>query len=103
MEKECNNRKYKNPKRFIIGIISILLAIGAGVSNRLIDWVFKTWPHLSAEELLYQLTAPVEGTNQGMILDAVKHCVPMMVLGAVLAIALYNFVKKKRKFFGANT
>lgn len=44
---------------FIAGL-SVLLALS-------VRWMFATWTNLSMDELVYHLTAPLDGTNTDMI------------------------------------
>ena len=51
---------------FIAGL-SVLLALS-------VRWMFATWTNLSMDELVYHLTAPLDGTNTDMIWDYVRVC-----------------------------
>lgn len=57
-------------------MVEVILTLAAGavaaLTYTLVKWVFKTWNHLSMDELMYQLNAPMEGTNQEMIREAVE-------------------------------
>jgi phosphoglycerol transferase len=70
------------------GMLSTVLCTSAA-------WMFDTWQHLSMEELLYQLNAPIEGTNMEMIEDYVISCVPTDVL--VLALMLILLIAARKK------
>ena len=48
----------------ILTIFWGMLAVLLGCS---VFWMFKTWPKLNMDELLYQLNAPMEGTDLSMI------------------------------------
>lgn len=50
----------------VFSIILETLAILLACSTR---WMFRTWTNLSMDELVYHLTAPLEGTNTDMIQD----------------------------------
>lgn len=47
----------------VFSIILETLAILLACSTR---WMFRTWTNLSMDELVYHLTAPLEGTNTDM-------------------------------------
>lgn len=93
MQKE--NKKLFFIGRMIAGTVVCLLTMFAGLSIGLIRWVFATWSNLSASELLYQLKAPVEGTNKEMIREAVMYCLPW-ILG-FLAVGILIVVWSRRK------
>ena len=58
---------------FIAGL-SVLLALS-------VRWMFATWTNLSMDELVYHLTAPLDGTNTDMIWDYVRVCaVPTIIV-----------------------
>ena len=54
--------------RFIIFWCMILLSILLFYS---IKWMLHTWNNLKMSELMYQLKAPIAGTNKDMIVDFV--------------------------------
>lgn len=72
----------------LFGMLSTVLCTSAA-------WMFDTWQHLSMEELLYQLNAPIEGTNMEMIEDYVISCVPTDVLVLALMLILLTAARKK--------
>lgn len=76
----------------VIPVISALLCFA-------VDWMFVTWPHLKMEELVYQLNAPVEGTNQDIIISFVEMCVPGTVLVLLAMIGIFIALKKDRKTY----
>lgn len=55
----------------VFSIILETLAILLACSTR---WMFRTWTNLSMDELVYHLTAPLEGTNTDMIQDYCGKC-----------------------------
>ena len=59
----------KNILRIVETFISVLLITLAGLLSFSIAWMFKTWTNLTMDELVYHLTAPLEGTNTDMIKD----------------------------------
>lgn len=70
----------------------ILLAFSVG-------WMLQTWTNLTVDELVYHLKAPLEGTNQGMLLDYLNRCaVPSVLICLVLIILLVSF-RKNRKYY----
>ena len=50
-----------------ISVVMVGLAILLGFSVR---WMFKTWPNLAVDELVFHLTEPLSGANQ----DSTVYC-----------------------------
>lgn len=75
---------------FIIVTLAVLICFS-------IKWMFDTWTNLSMEELVYHLTAPLEGTNEEMIWQYVRVCIVPTVLIMVGISALVVFGRKKEK------
>ena len=74
---------------FIAGL-SVLLAIS-------VRWMFATWTNLSMDELVYHLTAPLDGTNTDMIWDYVRVCaVPTILVIFFLILILIAWRKKEK-------
>lgn len=75
-----------------IPVLSVLLCLA-------LEWMFDTWPHLKMEELVYQLNAPVEGTNQDIFIGFIEKCIPGTMLMLLLVIGLILGLRKYRKKF----
>lgn len=60
-----------------------------------VRWVMTTWAHLSMEELVYQLNAPIAGTNSDLILQGVLWIGLPLLAGLVLAVVLLRKVRGK--------
>ena len=60
-----------------------------------VRWVMTTWAHLSMEELVYQLNAPIAGTNSDLILQGVLWIGLPLLVGLVLAVVLLRKVRGK--------
>ena len=74
---------------FIDGL-SVLLALS-------VRWMFATWTNLSMDELVYHLTAPLDGTNTDMIWDYVRVCaVPTILVIFFLILILIAWRKKEK-------
>lgn len=74
---------------FIAGL-SVLLALS-------VRWMFATWTNLSMDELVYHLTAPLDGTNTDMIWDYVRVCAVPTVLVIFFLILILIAWRKKEK------
>ena len=71
----------------VISTFSILLSSS-------IIWMFHTWNNLTMDELMYQVNAPIEGTNSDIILDYIHTCVPSAIIVifcvAIICIGLHK-------------
>lgn len=74
---------------FIAGL-SVLLALS-------VRWMFATWTNLSMDELVYHLTAPLDGTNTDMIWDYVRVCAAPTILVIFFLILILIAWRKKEK------
>ena len=51
---------------FVVLLITVTTLLATSIT-----WMFHTWNHLTMNELMYQLNAPMDGTNRWIILRAV--------------------------------
>lgn len=100
METDCEEIKKVRAmlKKFkylgtVISVIMVGLAILLGFSVR---WMFKTWPNLAVDELVFHLTEPLSGANQDMIIEYIVQCIVPMLLVLILFSVLL-FLKRKTK------
>ena len=75
---------------FIIVTLAVLICFS-------IKWMFDTWINLSMDELIYHLTAPLEGTYKEMIWQYVRACVVPTVLIMTGITVLVLFERKREK------
>ena len=94
MEKKTKDKKWLKITGAVCSFIVITVAVLICFS---IKWMFDTWTNLSMEELVYHLTAPLEGTNEEMIWQYVRVCVVPTVLIMSGISALVVFGRKKEK------
>lgn len=95
MTRDKKRETFQNTLKTIIVVLFSMLVTILCTS---IAWMFDTWQHLSMEELLYQLTAPIEGTNMEMIEDYMISCIPIDVL--VFCAILILLVVSRKKSYG---
>ena len=58
----------------IIGtVLTVLLVALSTIICFSVKWMFDAWSNLTMDELVYHLTAPLEGTNTGMIKEYLKR------------------------------
>ena len=87
--------------KFLFGFGNVLmvlfaaLTILAGASTL---WVFRTWPHLTMQELMFTIQSPVEGTNKEMILDYIVFCIPVTVIVVAVLIAGLVITRMKKGY-----
>lgn len=86
---------------FVTGtILAVILMVAAVVICSSIRWMFDTWSNLTMDELVYHLTAPLEGTNGEMIAEYLSVCVAPAILIMLLAVVLFvAWHNKKRRYF----
>ena len=60
--------------------------------------MFKTWPNLAVDELVFHLTEPLSGANQDMIIEYIVQCIVPMLLALILFSVLL-FFKRKTKYY----
>lgn len=66
-------------------IMSVLLSGFCALLCFSIRWMFATWNHLTMNELVFHLKAPLEGTNEDMVKEYIRVC-------ALPALAVMFFV-----------
>lgn len=89
MSKEENTVKFRVVKivfRIILAVLTVLLGTLAMLAYKGIFWMFKTWNHLTMDELVFHLNSPLEGTNEGMIKDFFNSCGIITIATAVILI-----------------
>ena len=92
----------KNKKLLLkrIGVfVSLLSALLAALLAASIRWMFATWNNLTMDELLFHMTAPLEGTNEGMIREYLLVCLLPAAVTAVLLGGLFAFFRKNKYFY----
>lgn len=83
-------------------ITSVLVTIFFGIGVLLLAvvlWLIRTWPNLKMDELMYEATAPLEGTGSNMIVAFIQQAVVPMVIAIILAIVLIVILTRAGKIF----
>ena len=57
-------------------------------------WLFETFPHVKLDELLFQINAPIEGTNSEMIQNYILTALLPSIIMVLVAIVLIHFLRK---------
>ncbi len=89
-------------KRVIIilgTILSIAIMFLATMICFSVRWMFDTWSNLTMDELMFHLTAPLEGTNEGMIKEYLSVCVAPAVLVLIVTVILFLAWHNKKRYF----
>ncbi len=80
-------------------ILTVFLVTLSALLAASITWMFKTWKHLTMDELMYQLRAPMDGTNRNMIMDYIWSCIPLTVIVLAVSIILLFLLRKKKVIY----
>lgn len=100
MEEKESNIFFKVLKEIGV-VLSVVFVFVAVLVTCAAKWALKTWNHLTADELLFHLRAPLQGTNQAMIDAFIKKCtVPAVIIAVAAAVILaVSAAMKKRRIF----
>lgn len=79
--------------------LAVLLMVLATIIYFSIQWMFDTWSNLTMDELVYHMTAPLEGTNEAMVSEYLSMCVAPAVLVLILAVVLFIAWHKRKIYF----
>lgn len=93
-------KQAKKKKGFWTTLFVILVCTFAALLFFSVQWVFRTWPNLKMDELMYQLTAPTEGTASGMywayFYQAGIPTIVCMIVFVIVAVTLSYASKQFR-------
>ena len=79
-------------------VLTVVLTVLATILCFSIQWMFDTWSNLTMDELVYHLTAPLDGTNEGMIMEYLNTCVAPAILVLALVFILFIAWRRKKKY-----
>lgn len=86
---------------FLEACASILLGSLAVLLGCSMLWMFRTWPNLKMDELMYQLNAPAEGTNESMIWEYIEYCIPTTALVLIILILVILYARRRDAYHRA--
>ena len=89
-------------KKIVVGVgtaLSILITVLAAILCFSIRWMFHTWSNLSMDELVFHLTAPLDGTNKSMIMEYLLVCVVPTIMILFLIIVFFIILRKRKGYF----
>ena len=84
---------------FLEAFLVILISVFSVLLGFSVTWMFKTWKYLTMDELVYQLNAPITGTNEDMILDYINFCIPGTLIFLVLALLMIIALYRRKKIY----
>lgn len=85
---------------FVLGnVLVVFLAVLTALICSSILWMFKTWPNLTMQELMFTIQSPFDGTNKEMIVNYIISCVPATVLVFLVVLITLLMLKKKRVYY----
>lgn len=100
---KVSKKEMKNSSKKNLGIFTSILAVlflGFGtLLYFVVQWLITTWPNLKMDELMYEATAPLEGTGSNMIDAFIQQSVVPMCICMVIAIILIVILTKAGKIF----
>ncbi len=100
---KASKKEMKVSSKKDLGIItSVLAVLFFGVGTLLyfvVQWLIKTWPNLKMDELMYEATAPLEGTGSNMIEAFIQQSVVPMAICVVIAIVVIVILTRAGKLF----
>lgn len=82
-------------------ILTIILTVLSTIIFFSLKWMFQTWNNLTMDELVYHLSAPLDGTNEGMIREYVNVCVTPTVLVLLFVLIVFIAWRKKKRYYAA--
>lgn len=90
-KKELKAAKKQN-KGLLSAIIILLFSLLAVFLFFVVNWLFKTWPNLQMSELVYEATAPLEGTGSDQITNFIQQAVVPTSIVFVLVLVIIIFL-----------
>ena len=80
-------------------VLTAILSLLAPLAFLSVQWIFRTWSHLSMDELIFHLQSPLEGTNTDMVKEYLIECLAPALVIFVVVILFMIFFRKKRWFY----
>ena len=98
-EKKALKQAKKKNYGFWTTFFVILVCTVAALLFFSVQWVFRTWPNLKMDELMYQLTAPTEGTASDMYWQYFYQAgIPTIVCLIVFVIVAITLAYASKQF-----
>lgn len=83
---------------WFLSILSLTMLAGGLLVLFGMFWLFRTFPNVRLDELLFQINAPIQGTNSDMITDfLLTALLPASLIFLAAAVFLHLFGRKGRR------
>ena len=89
-------------KKLLFALGTIIAIVLSGIATLLhfsFGWILNTWNNLTMDELLYHLSTPLEGTNEGMFKEYFDVCVAPTILILLFVIIILVYYRRHNKYF----
>lgn len=100
---KASKKEMKQSSKKHLGVITSVLAVLLFAISTLlyfvVQWLIRTWPNLKMDELMYEATAPLEGTGSNMIDAFIQQAVVPMAIVVVIAIIVIVILTKAGTLF----
>ncbi len=91
--KKQRRMRHTHPRiRTVLFLLFLFIAVWLLASAH---WAFTTWSNLQMSEIIYELTAPLTGTGNNMILEYILKCIVPGIVVVVIAAVLLFLIRKK--------
>lgn len=84
-------------KGFISTFLFAFLAFCGTFIYNLLVWVMDTWADVGMDEIIFHLKAPIEGTNEDLISEAIERCIPCSLLMFMFVFVVLLGIKEQRR------
>lgn len=86
--------RQKHGSLIVSVLISIFVTFGVLILATVL-WLIRTWPYLKMDELIYEATAPLEGTGSNMITGYLLQCGLPALIALIAVITGLCILRKK--------
>lgn len=62
-------------------------------------WMFRTWPYLTMQELMFQIQSPIQGTSRAMIENYIIFCIPLTLIVCIADVVGMVRLRKRKKLY----
>lgn len=82
----------------VLKIFSLFIIAFFALATASIQWARIKWGELSIYEIIYHLTAPLEGTSNDMLIEFSVKCILPTILVLLVILAVRKALKDKKKY-----
>ncbi len=84
----------------IVNVLCTILTVFFVLFGFSLIWCLRTWKHLKMDELIYELSAPLQGVGNDMLVQYALNCVVPALVFVLILIVLHFFIAKKTEKTG---